>query len=164
MFKLPKDVMTDERHEALEAFLAANAHPLWDKGSHNAIDCSLTATLQTVLRQAFAFGQAVQGLEAIADALAREQKGLDLLKTKAPEQEQRGRISRVLFVADDGSTRFYRDCEGLLSRYAERLLVCRLGVTGDFFGEAVFGASKLLRALLITEKKAAAKALLALVG
>src|SRR4051794_27672151 len=109
MLKLPKDVAADPRHDAVASLLSTNARPLWEGGRSQAVTLPLTEALADELRAALAAGYACQGLEACADKLAAEQKGLDALHRKAPESPQNARASRILFVADDGSTRFYRE-------------------------------------------------------
>jgi hypothetical protein len=116
------------------------------------------------LGEALAAEQACQGLELIAEKLAAEQRGLDALNQKAPEGPQNARASRVLFITNDGSTRFYRDCDALIHRYAQRLLGCRLDITGEAFGVALFGSPKLVRSVLVFDKKVAARSLLALLS
>jgi hypothetical protein len=163
VLKLPKDVIADSRHELLSTLLTADARPLCENGRNQVATFPLTDALALILRQALAFNQAVRGIEMIVPALSREQKGLDALNQKPGGASQLARISRVLFMAADGSTRFYRDCDSLLSRHSRRLLGCRLDVTADVFGEALFGGNNLVRALLVIDKKAASQALLALV-
>jgi hypothetical protein len=161
--KLPKDVMADPRQELLWTLLSANVRPLCENGRNQVATFPLNAALTVILRQALAYNQAIRGGELIVPALAREQKGLDALNQKTGGASQLARISRVLFMAADGSTRFYRDCDSLISRYPQRLLGCRLDVTAFSFGEALFGSPNLVRALLIIDKKASSRALLALV-
>jgi hypothetical protein len=160
--KLPKDVVSDPRHDALSTLLATHAGLLWEGGRTQVATLPITGALTEELRGSLTAGHACQGLELITEKLASEQKGLDALRHKAPESPQNARVSRVLFVANDGSKRFYRDCDALLSRYPQRLLACRLDITGEALGEALFGSPKLVRAVLVFDKKAAARALLAL--
>ena len=162
MLKLPKDVTADPRPDALVALLSSHAAPLWESGQHLVPTLPLGAPLIAELAHALDTGLACQGLEKIADTLAGEQKGLDVLKTKTPESPQNARASRVLFLANDGSTRFYRDADALLSRYAQRVLAVRLDLPGEALGEALLGEPRLVRAVLVFDKKAAARALLAL--
>ena len=162
MLKLPKDVVADPRHDLVLALLTSDTRLLWEKGANEVATLPLTLALGTELRRALATNMASRGLEEIAKELDREQKGLDALIEKTPNP-QGTRISRVLFFANDGSERFYRDCDSLLSRYPQRLLGCRLDATGEGFGIALFGEPKLVRALLITDKKTASRALLSLV-
>ena len=162
MLKLPKDVTADPRHDALSNLLTTHAGPLWEGGKNQAARLPMTAALAAELGAALAAGHACQGLEACTEKLAVEQKGLDALRQKTPEAPQNARASRILFLAGDGSTRFYRDCDVLLSRYAQRLLACRLEIPGEALGNALLGSPRMVRAVLVFDKRAAAKALLAL--
>jgi hypothetical protein len=162
VLKLPKDVVADPRHDAVVALLTANAGLLWESGRNAVATLPLTGALAAELRGALLGGQACQGLELIADKLESEQKGLDALLKKAPESPQNARVSRLLFLADDGSTRFYRDCDALLSKYPQRVLACRLQIAGEAFGTALLGSPKMVRSVLVFDKKAGARALLAL--
>lgn len=160
--KLPKDVVADPRHDALVRLLEARAGLLWERSRHQVATLPPTPVLLAELRGALAAGHAYQGLELIAEKLASEQKGLDALNEKAPGGPQNARVSRILFLANDGSERFYRDCEALLSRYPQRLLACRLEIPGEALGQALFGSAKLVRSVLVVDKKVGARALLAL--
>ena len=162
MLKLPKDVVSDPRHEAVAKLLEGGAKPLWENGRVDAPHLVSTPALGAILRESLAAGQAVQGLELIADKLAAEQRGLDALKEKVPESPQNARASRILFIANDGSTRFYRDADALLMRYERRLLACRLDLAGEALGEAIFGQPRIVRAVLVIDKKLAARTLFAL--
>jgi len=160
--KLPKEVLADPRHEAVEHLLTTHAGLLWEGGRHPVATLPMTAALSQELRRALSAGHACQGLELIAERLSSEQKGLDALNAKTPGSPQNARISRILFLANDGSTRFYRDSEALLSRYPQRLLVCRLDIEGESLGQALLGSPKMVRSVLVFDKKVGAKALLAL--
>ena len=163
MLKLPKDVAADPRHDAVESLLTSHQGLLWEGGKNQASMLPMNEALAAALRTALAAGHACQGLELCADKLAIEQKGLDALRKKTPEAPQNPRASRLLFLASDGSTRFYRDCDALLSRYAERLLACRLEIAGEDLGNALLGSPRMVRCVLVFDKRAAARALLALV-
>ena len=160
--KLPKDVVGDPRHEKVLGLLTQDALPLWPNGHNRVATVAPTEALLLELSRDLATSLAVQGLEAIGRVLGREQHGLDALRKKSPEKAQAPRISRLLLIANDGSERFYRECDSLLSKYSERLICCRLDVTGAAFGEALLGPSKLVRAVLVADKTACSRALLAL--
>lgn len=160
--KLPKDVVADPRHDAVSSLLATHAGLLWDGGRNRVATLPMTSALAAELRDALTAELACQGLELITTKLASEQKGLDALGKKAPESPQNARVSRILFLANDGSTRFYRDCDALLSRYPQRLLGCRLDIAGEALGEALLGSPKMVRSVLVLDKKVAARSLLAL--
>ena len=161
--KLPKDVLADPRHDAVVKLLTTHAGLLWEGGRARVATLPLTSALSGALRGALTARQACQGLELITEKLANEQKGLDAVRSKAPESPQNARVSRILFVANDGSTRFYRDCEALLVRYSQRLMACRIDVTGDELGKAILGNTKMVRSVLVFDKAFAAQALLSLV-
>lgn len=162
MLKLPKDLTDHPLHDAIQKALAARTSPLWERGTHAVATLSLNPKLRQELSRALELGFATQGLEQIGAELSREQKGLDALREKTPQSPQSSRISRILLVANDGSERFYRECESLLNHYSQRLLVCRLDIAGEDLGLALTQRPKLLRALLVTDRKAAARVLLAL--
>jgi hypothetical protein len=164
VLKLPKDVVADPRHDAVVQLLAEHAGLLWEHGRNRVATLPMTDTLAVELRRALAAGHASQGLEFTSDKLASEQKGLDALSRKAPENPQNARVSRILFLANDGSTRFYRDADALISRYPQRLLACRLDITGEALGKALLGTSKIVRCVLVFDKTVGARALLALLS
>jgi hypothetical protein len=160
--KLPKDVVADPRHDAVMKLLTEDTRVLWENGVTEVPSFALNPRLTEAIQRAFALKQAFQGLEQISKELAFEQKGLDALLAKTPGKPQNPRISRLLLIANDGSERFYRECDSLLNRYGQRLLGCRIDVTGEELGEAAFGSPKLVRAALIVDKKATAQILLSL--
>lgn len=162
MLKLPKDLVADPRHDAVSELLTKHAGLLWESGRNQVATLPMTDALARELRGALSAEYACQGLELITDKLASEQKGLDAAAKKAPESPQNARASRILFLANDGSTRFYRDCDALLSRYPQRLLACRLEIPGEELGAQLTGSAKLIRSVLVFDKKVAARALLAL--
>lgn len=162
--KLPKDVAADGRHDAVWKLLSTNTTPLSEGSELQVPSLPLSQSLAAECRLALRNGLATPGLEAIAEVLASEQKGLDALRKRAAVAPQNPRVSRLLLMSNDGSKRFYRDCESLLCRYDQRLIGCRLAVTGDDFGSAVYGYPKLMRAILFVDKKAVARALLALLA
>jgi hypothetical protein len=161
--RLPKDVAADDRHNTVWTLLTTNMTPLWEEGELQVPTLRPNQGLAAECRRDTAAGLATPGLEAIEELLASEQKGLDALIEKAPTATQNPRVSRLLLMSRDGSRRFYRDCEALLIKYEQRLIGCRLDITGEDFGSLVFGYPKLVRALLFIDKKAVSRALLALV-
>jgi hypothetical protein len=160
--KLPKDLSADLRHDAVLQLLTTHRAPLWESGAHLVATASLTKGLSNVLRGALHMGYAVQGLELVADTLLAEQKGLDAASSKTSPPSER--VSRLLLVTSDGSTRFYRDADALLSRYGHRLMGLRLDLSGEELGQALFGSAKLVRSVLVTDKKVVTRALLSLVS
>ncbi len=161
MLKLPKDLVGHPRHDDVARLLTTNASPLWAGGHTRAPRVALTAAGAAALRGALAAGLAYQGLEAIAEKLAAEQKGLDAVARKL-ENPQNARLSRILLLANDGSPRFMRDCDALLTRYPERLVALQIDIAGEALGDAIAGRPKMVRAILVADRKACADTLLAL--
>jgi hypothetical protein len=162
LLKLPKDVVADPHHDALVTLLSARSARLWENGRNQVATVPMTRALAAELCAALVEGHACQGLELSAERLRSEQEGLDALSKKAPGSPQNARASRVLFLANDGSTRFYGDSDALLSKYQQRMLGCRLAVAGKEPGNALLGAPRMVHSVLVVDKKVAAKALLAL--
>ncbi len=160
--KLPKDVVADPRHDAVVQLLAKNVGLLWENGRHRVAMLPMNDALAVELRRALVAGHASQGLESTAEKLAAEQKGLDALNKKKPESPQNARVSRILFLANDGSTRFYREVDELLTRYPQRLMACRLDITGDAMGQLLLGTAKMVRSVLVFDKTVGARVLLSL--
>lgn len=163
MLKLPKDVTAGPRHDAVLKLLTTDTHPLWTNGRVAVPLIEPSPNLATELRWAVQVGFATQGLEQISKELVREEKGRALLAERTGTPQSASRISRILFMANDGAERFYRECDSLLSEYPDRLLGCLIHADGNALGEAIFGAPKLVRAILINDKKAAARVLLSLI-
>lgn len=162
LIKLPKELVDDPRHDAALEILSSRTAPLWDGGRNSVPTVPLTDSLVLVLRHALHVGLAVQGLELITEKLSAEQLGIDAVNQKSGADPSAPRVSRLLFVANDGSKRFYRDCDGLLTRYERRLLGCRVDLAGQVFGTTLFSEPKLVRAVLVTDKKVVSRALTAL--
>jgi hypothetical protein len=160
--KLPKDVVADSRHDRVLKLLTSHMVPVWEEAELQIPALPLNDALAAECRHAVTARFAIPGLESIEEVLANEQKGLDALLEKPGNVPQSPRVSRLLLMSNDGSRRFYRDCESLLLKYDQRLMGCRLDVSGDNFGSIVFGYPKLMRALLFVDKKAVARALLTL--
>ncbi|WP_438036573.1 hypothetical protein [Sorangium sp. So ce204] len=106
------------------------------------------------VRGGLAAEHACHGLELIANKLASEQKGLHAAARRAPESPQNARASRILFLASDGSTP--------TAMRSRRPLACRLEIPGEALGEKLTGSAKMIRSVLVLDKKVAARALLAL--
>ena len=162
MLKLPKELSADPRHDEVQALLTQAGTSLWENGTNLVPTLPFTPRLGTELRRILATGMGTQGLEQITKELGHEQKGLDALAEKDTANPQKPRISRVLFMANDGSERFYRECDSVLTRFSSRLLGCRLDLPGEILGASIFNTPKLIRAILITDRTAVSRALLAL--
>jgi hypothetical protein len=162
MTRLPKDIVAHERHDAIASLLSKNLRPLREGSQLKVATLSMNEEFTRELARALLHGHATQGLEAIEDLLAKEQKGLSALAKKTPDQPPRERISRLLLVTKDGSERFYHDCDSLVSKYTSRLICCRLDLSGEELGARVLPKPGMVRAILLHDKKALSRVLLTL--
>ena len=167
--KWPRAIEDDPRKSALEALLQSDCRPLWQNGklrvSHVGIRSSFKAMLLTLNGRQ----QVDRGLEQISAILKNEAKGLE-----AARQMQKGaksfRISRLLLMADDGSERFYRNCERLLMEHSDRLIGLRIEAGAQSAGDAagprlidkLYGSDATAKALLLSHRDAVSQALWAL--
>ena len=143
--------------------LTTNTRLLWKEGEIEVAVATLSAELETALRNAHNAGQVVRGLESAERRLVLEERGLRLADKKS--SVQRGeRVSRLLVMSDDGAERFYRKVEMLLLRYGPRVLAVRLEVDAATLGEVIFGQGRLARLLMLEHKEAVSAVLLAMAG
>lgn len=161
--KLPRQVETDPRCHAIEALLARDLRPLWSKGTLAVPHMPFLAPFETALLAAQHSRQLERGLEHIDKLLSGEEHGLLALREKQGTPTA-NRISRVLVISDDGAERFYRSCEAILIRHADRVLGLRVTVPSAQFGQKLFGADSLVKVVLVSEKAAVTHVLLALSG
>ena len=157
-WKLPRDVESGPRADAIRAALAADCRPLWPRGSFLAAHVPLTPALGSTLARLAALGVLTRGLEAAEAALGAEQRGFDALPDEVRGRQGR-RVSRVLVLSDDGAERFYRSVERLALAHAPRVLVCRVACTSAELGALAFGADEIAKLVSTTHKRATASIL-----
>lgn len=153
MLKLPKVFADDPRSARLYARFARSERPLRPGGTVIVSWLPFDGDLIQALKSVYGTGHLAQGLELIAATLDREAKGLELARAKTG-QVASGRLSRLVLLASDGSERFYRDAEGLLTRHAERVWGCRIDASSEALGAAFTPKGKAAKALLIDERRA----------
>ncbi len=102
------------------------------------------------------------GLEAIAEKLTAEEKGLARMsdeRSAFPGQ----RISRLILFSRDGAERLYRHMETLLVSHAPRLMGCRVDVDAVTLGNLVTGRGGRIKVILVEHKQEVAAVLRAVV-
>ena len=100
------------------------------------------------------------GFEAIASFLEIEEAGLLKVRQKpisAKSKKDLLSCSRLLIVSNDGSDRFYRHCEVLLTKYDYRMCGMKVDLSSGQLGELFFGKNKTVKAILITRKESVQK-------
>jgi hypothetical protein len=159
--RLPKSLESDPEGAIVQAALRASARPLWARGALLVPGAGWTPALAAALATAQAEGALVRGLEQVEKALQRQARGLSLADARSATPRG-ARVSRLLLVSNDGSERFYRNVEQLVSANAERLLPIRVDADSTQFAAAVREDSGVVRALMIDHKELVVSVLRAL--
>jgi hypothetical protein len=136
--------------------------PLWANSELNVSHIPLHADLEKTLIRTLGFKQIERGLEHITQVLNQEQKGLVALQKKQ-NREPSYRVSRLLLVANDGSERFYRDCEKIIHQQGDRVLLIRIDVPSTRLAQNLLGPDQVLKILLVSDKDAVSNVLFSLV-
>jgi len=153
MLKLPKSLESDERVAVIEKRLTENSKLLWSGGTLRVPRLTLTTEMEKALSLARRAGQLRGGLESIESTLAREKSGLTAVAKKQKQKtDGTARLSRVLIMSTDGSERFYRHCETLLSLHADRMIGIQLDAQSQLIGQKFFGKEAQVKALLVSHK------------
>lgn len=158
MQKLPKSLNDHPRLARLEAYFSTALAPLYPDARVQVAHVPLDPALKEALAIAFGTRHLLQGLELITTALDREEKGLAAARAKAGAPRPQ-RVSRLLILASDGTTRFYRDAASLITRHEDRLATLRVDATGDELGRAFTAKGGAAKALLVDDKDALGLAL-----
>jgi hypothetical protein len=161
MIHLPKSIETHLGAASVRQLLETGCRPIWAEGlvpvAHHLVVHA--AELVEALREARRDRHLVRGLDEAERLLATEQRGLE-----AAGQKGFSRPSRLLLVGKAGSERFFRNVEGLLRRHAGRLVGLRLEPDFEAIAAEALGVEAGAQALLVSDKAATGRVLLALVG
>lgn len=153
MLKLPRTELKPEEISKVETYFQSETHKVWEGSSHLVSYFELSPAIKEGFQAIIRTGCFSQGLESIAKLLEDEKKGLDEVQRKT-NQPATQRMSRLLFISNDGSERFYRQVASLLTAHGNRLWCCRLNAPSEDLGPLVNTVSA--KALMITDKKALA--------
>ena len=161
--RFPRQLEAEGTVDIIRGALLARTATLWTGGAIEVPVITPTEPLKTALQRARRQGRVRVGLEAILHKLAGEHKGIAHVKahTDTPYGD---RMSRLLFVSDDGTERFYRHIEQLLEAHAPRLLCCRLTIDGNALGSLVTGKEGTIKVVMAEHKDSVSDILRALVA
>ena len=161
--RLPKLIESDPRGPQLLLNLTTHTQPLWRESELRIPAAMPSSELAEALRNAYASGQVIRGLESAERRLAAEERGLQMADRQIGVP--RGiRVSRLLILANDGAERFYRNVETLLHRHGLRVLAVRLEIDAGGLGELLFGTGRIARLVMLERKQAVGDVLLAMTG
>lgn len=107
-------------------------------------------------------GRLVRGFKDAEKNLAAERKGIANVDLKAGSAGK-GRISRLVVLASDGSERFYRQTKRLTEQNRPRVMAIHLDVTSFELGEKLFGPKERALLLLLNHKEALVNLLISLI-
>ena len=130
---------------------------LWAGGTLKLPSLAFSSELRQALGFARRCGSLKGGLELIAQLLQNEAKGLSRVAEEGAQSARR--ISRLLLVSQDGSERFYRQCEGILTKHQDRIWGAQLQVDAQELGRTFFGGQRGVRAVLVLHKEAVGRVL-----
>ena len=161
MIHLPKSIEAHQGAQAVRQLLETGCRPLWKEGlvpvPHHNVEHA--AEFVEALREARRDRQLVRGLDESERLLATEQRGLE-----AAGQKAFARPSRLVLVGVEGSERFFRNVESLLRRHAGRLIGVVVEPEFPSITAQALGIEGGAQALLVSDKDAVVRVLLALVG
>lgn len=161
--RLPKALENDATGAAVHAALRARARKLWANGVTLVPSADWSARLAAALDDAQREGQIVRGLEQVEKALEREARGLSMADARSGA-ERGSRVSRLVLVSNDGTERFYRQVERLVTTHGPRLLAVVVDADSSQLAGVVPQAFGVVRALMLEHKDNVARVLLALYG
>jgi len=157
---LPQAVDADPRRARVHAALLADRRPLWPSGPLALPHVPWTPGFARAVHGAWRRGQVVLGFERAEAVLASERAGLALLRARG--QRLGTRVSRLLLLARDGSSRLARQVERLAREHGARLLVLAVDVTAAELASVVGAEGRRVKLVLVTHRQAVAAVLLGL--
>lgn len=107
----------------------------------------LNPDLSEQIYRAKFLGELIIGYSDVEKALKNELHGLQNVNN------QSDRVSRLLIVTNDGSSRFYRQLEFLHKNQGGRVLICRLDVDSLLMGNILKLKDKQVKAVLLNRKE-----------
>lgn len=162
--KLPRKLLLEGQNKEIENFIEAHRVLLNENGGELYVpSIAFSTEVKNSLQLARRSGQLQGGLENIEEIIEREEAGLKL-NQKRENKNSNERISRILFMSQDGSERFYKHCEAFLTKYKKRILGCRLEASAEEIGKAFFGENAQVKAMILMNKNFVAHTLLAMMS
>lgn len=140
--------------DLFQQFLNQNCVLTWKEGKRKIPLIEMNDNMLKALAFARRCGSLRVGLEQIQTILQTEETGLKLMNKSAVESANtKANISRLLFVSNDGSERFYRHFETILNRYSHRLLGIKINVPASVLGDIFYARDKAVKALFVNKKE-----------
>jgi hypothetical protein len=124
-------------------------------------EIELTEELAKALTFARRIGKLRGGFENIELLLKRENNGFDSLRKRGLLSENQN-VSRILFMTNDGSERFYKNCLSCADFSSPRVLPLKLKCTSAVLGGNYFGKDVQVKCVLTETREVLNRILTAL--
>ncbi len=159
--RLPKIVEADERYDRVVSALKRRSK-LWEKASEEASLVPLSLDFIRAMQLEHKKGRMVRGFELIEKQLELQLSGIVNVEKKTG-QASGHRVSRLVVISNDGSERYLRKVDRLLSLHQDRVLALIVDADSLKLGELFFGEGKAVKVLMFDHKESVASILFALV-
>ena len=157
----PRQLESDGSVEKIRSALSLRKTKIRAEGNIEVPVIHVSESLIIVMKKTRMQRRVRFGLDDIFDRLAAEKKGIDHLHEQM-QSKQGERISRLILFSNDGTERFYRRIEQILTEHCQRILGCRLDVDGQTLGQFITGRSVEIKVILVEHKDAVSDVLRAL--
>ena len=145
--KLPKQLAEEGLEDEIRSALEKNKVELY-KGAGLLIPLlPLTEELRKHIFYARSVDELAIGYEVIEKTLNNELRGLKKTNNMSD------RVSRLLFISNDGSHRFYRELEFLQNKHGNRVLICRIDADSKTMGSVLGLKGRSIKAIMVIRKR-----------
>ncbi len=145
--KLPKQLKKENVESDVRAVLKKESIELCSDSNIYIPVLKLNPELRKQIFSAKFLNELIIGYGAVEKALENELRGLQNVNN------QSDRVSRLLFVTNDGSPRFYRQLGFLHKKHGWRVLICRLDIDSVLMGNILELKDKQVKAILLNRKE-----------
>ena len=149
--RFPRQLEADYGPDVIRRVLAEATRKLWSGGDLYVPLIALNDPLKKALQAAVLKGRLCCGFEAAAQKLDNEKAGIAHVSERS-EVSPGERISRLIFLSNDGAERLYRHVEQLLRSHAPRLLVCLLDADSSILGRLITGKDRQIKLVMADHK------------
>ncbi len=135
---------------------------LWQGGELSVPVLALSGSLGKALGTCVLKRRILCGFEAASEKLKNERAGIENARSHTAFPHG-ARLSRLIFLSNDGAERLYRHVEQLVKSHWPRLLVCLLQADSLLLGKTVTGKDKHVKLVMVEHKDAVSEILRAIV-
>lgn len=160
--RLPKQIENDERCDAVSEVLG-KTQKLWSGAKNQVAFIPFSMGLIRAMQMEHKKGRLIRGYELIERTLVTQANGQQQVDEKTGASRGK-RISRLLIISNDGSDRYLRKVDALISQHGQIVLPVIIDADSERLGQLFFGEGKAVKLLLVEHKESVAAVLLAMVS